>query len=167
LMAYKKTCWYTFIAPICIGAIITNVQLSQLSLLRRFAIYMGVAFQIQDDALNLIADEQLYGKEIGGDLWEGKRTIMLLHMMRSVSPGEQEVARGILEQPRNEKTASEVGYLYSLIHAHGSIDYARSFARLLARKAERLLFRIYDWMPPSAHRDFLLGMADYVINRDK
>jgi geranylgeranyl diphosphate synthase, type II len=167
LMSYKKSCWYTFIAPMHIGAIITSGQPSQLSLLRRFAIYIGVAFQIQDDVLNLIADEGLYGKEIGGDLWEGKRTLILLHMMRTANPDEQATARRILERPRNEKTADDIRYLYSLIHAHGSIDYARNFARRFANKAEQILFRAYAWMPPSVHRDFLLGMAEYVISRDK
>ena len=166
-MCYKKTCWYTFIVPMQIGGIITGAQPSQLALLRRFATYIGVAFQIQDDVLNLIADEQLYGKERSGDLWEGKRTLMLLHMMRTASPAEQERARGILGRPRKEKTADEIAYLYSLIHAHGSIDYARRLAQRLAHKAERILMRAYEWMPSSVHRDFLLGMAEYVINRDK
>ncbi len=98
-----------------------------------------MAFQIQDDVLNLIADEDLYGKEIGGDLWEGKRTLLLLHLMRTASPDEQAHARTILERPRNEKTADEIRYLYSLIHAYGSIDYARNFARRLAHKAEQIL----------------------------
>jgi geranylgeranyl diphosphate synthase type II len=167
LMSFKKTCWYTFIAPMQIGAIIADTQSSQLSLLRRFAIYIGVAFQIQDDVLNLIADEGLYGKEIGGDLWEGKRTLMLLHMMRTASTSEQEKALSIMERPRNEKTADDIRYLYSLIHTYDSIDYARNFARQLARKAEQILFQAYAWMPSSVHRDFLLGMAGYVIDRDK
>lgn len=167
LMSYKKTCWYTFIAPMQIGAIITGAQPSQLALLRRFATYIGVAFQIQDDVLNLIADEQVYGKEIGGDLWEGKRTLLLLHMMRMVSPGEQNIARGILERPRNEKTVDEISYLYNLIHTYDSIDYARRLAQQLAHKAEGILSWAYDWMPSSVHRDFLLGMAKYVIDRDK
>jgi Polyprenyl synthetase/Methyltransferase domain len=44
-MSYKKTCWYTFIAPIQIGAVVTGASDAQLSVLRRFATYMGVAFQ--------------------------------------------------------------------------------------------------------------------------
>jgi geranylgeranyl diphosphate synthase type II len=61
---------------------------------------MGSAFQIQDDALNLIAEPHAYGKEIGGDLWEGKHTLILLHMMRSASPEERREAEAILAKDR-------------------------------------------------------------------
>ena len=48
----------------------------------RFGFYLGAAFQIRDDLLNLIGDEAQYGKEILGDLYEGKRTLMLIHLLR-------------------------------------------------------------------------------------
>ena len=44
----------------------------------RLGYFMGTAFQIQDDVLNLIAEEKKYGKEIGGDIIEGKRTLILI-----------------------------------------------------------------------------------------
>lgn len=167
LMSYKKTCWYTFITPMQIGGIVTAAQPAQLALLRQFAIYIGVAFQIQDDVLNLAADEGRYGKEIGGDLWEGKRTLILLHMMRMAKAKEQANARRILELPRDRKTAADVAYLFDLIHRYHSLDYARDLARRLAFKAERILERICAWMPPSVHRDFLQQMIAHVIERDK
>src|SRR5262245_16180267 len=87
-MVFKKTCWYTFIAPLRIGAYIADIAPSRRALLDRFATLTGIAFQIQDDVLNLVGDQDRYGKEVGGDLYEGKRTLILLHMLRSVSPGE-------------------------------------------------------------------------------
>jgi geranylgeranyl diphosphate synthase type II len=167
LMSYKKTCWYTFITPMQIGGIVTGADPTQLARLRQFAIYIGVAFQIQDDVLNLAADERRYGKEIGGDLWEGKRTLILLHMMRAAKPDEQADARHILEMPREAKTSENVAYLFDLIHRYRSIDYARSLARRLAYKAERIFERICQWMPQSVHRDFLKEMTAHVIERDK
>ena len=167
LMSYKKTCWYTFIAPMQIGGIVTGAAPSQLALLRKYARYIGIAFQIQDDLLNLTADEGRYGKEIGGDLWEGKHTIMLLHMMRSADANQKAKAQKILELPRAEKQAKGVQYLFQLIHQYGSIDYARALTRHLAYKAKKIFEHTHDWMPPSIHRDFLLGMAEHVISRDK
>jgi geranylgeranyl diphosphate synthase type II len=167
LMSYKKTCWYTFIAPMQIGAIITDALPKQLNLLRKYATYIGVAFQIQDDVLNLAALEEKYGKEIGGDLWEGKRTLMLLHMMREANELEREQARAILEKPRESKTADDVSRLFDLIRHYGSIDYARNVAQMLAYKAIHILESAYSWIGSSIHRDFLLGMAEYVITRDK
>ena len=46
----------------------------------RFGFFLGAAFQIQDDLLNLVADER-YGKERDGDIMEGKRTLMLIHLL--------------------------------------------------------------------------------------
>ena len=91
-MAYKKTCWYTVIAPLRIGVICGSAagagprrSTRDLSA-HRLGFLAGIAFQIQDDLLNLEADETRYGKEIGGDLWEGKRTVMLLHFLRTARP---------------------------------------------------------------------------------
>ena len=62
-MSYKKTCWYTFITPMQIGELISGTDAARLSLIRKFATSLGIAFQIQDDLLNLLADEGRYGKE--------------------------------------------------------------------------------------------------------
>jgi geranylgeranyl diphosphate synthase, type II len=167
LMCYKKSCWYTFIAPTQIGGVVSGVTEKLLSLLRKYAAYIGIAFQIQDDVLNLVADEQRYGKEIAGDLWEGKHTLILLHMLRTAPSEAACRARGLLAKDRLEKTEAEVAYLLDLIHACGSIDYARRVAHLMAQKAQRSLTSACEWMAPSVHRDFLAGMVEYVIERDR
>jgi geranylgeranyl diphosphate synthase type II len=99
-MVYQKTCWYTFVAPVHIGALIAGAPESQLNTLSRFATALGVAFQIQDDLLNLEGDEVDYGKEALGDLWEGKRTLILIHALRSATDGERSRALAILRRPR-------------------------------------------------------------------
>ncbi len=99
-MILKKTSWYSFVTPVLIGATIAGVARERMAALRAFAVFVGVAFQIQDDVLNLTADERVYGKEIGGDLWEGKHTLMLLHAMRSASESERRHAEAILLKAR-------------------------------------------------------------------
>lgn len=165
LMCYKKSCWYTFIAPAQLGALISGATPKQLAHLRKYATHTGLAFQIQDDILNLTGDEKQYGKEIAGDLWEGKYTLMLLHMMRSATRTEVEKARCILAKQRSKKDESEVSYLLDLIERYGSLDHARNIAILAATKAQQLFERTSDWMPDSVHRDFLGGMVGYVIAR--
>lgn len=167
LMCYKKSCWYTFIAPTQIGGVISGASRKQLAILRKYAIYIGIAFQIQDDILNLIADEERYGKEIGGDLWEGKHTLITLHMMRNATTEEAQNAGHILAKDRSDKTEAEVAYLFDVVKRYDSIDYAREIARKLAVKAEQQLNRAQDWLPASVHHDFLVGMVDYVVSRDR
>ena len=75
-----KTCWYTTIHPLRVGALLGSGGRADLRLMVRFGFHLGAAFQIQDDLLNLVGDEALYGKEINGDLREGKRTLVLIHL---------------------------------------------------------------------------------------
>jgi geranylgeranyl diphosphate synthase type II len=99
-MVEQKTCWYSFITPVILGAISARLDAERTDQLAAFARGLGIAFQIQDDILNLRGEVGAYGKEIGGDLWEGKRTLMLLHMMRNVSGPERAQAEYILSLPR-------------------------------------------------------------------
>jgi geranylgeranyl diphosphate synthase type II len=140
-MAYKKTCWYTVIAPLRIGVIcgsppgvLAPVE-DDLQPLIELGFLAGIAFQIHDDLLNLEADEALYGKERGGDLWEGKRTIMLLHFLRTA--GRRELARAlkILEAPRARKKQEDIRWLREAMDATGSLSYDRTLATEYCERA--------------------------------
>ena len=104
-MTLKKTAWYTCIHPCRIGALIGSGGSLSLDRFNQFAYFMGVAFQIQDDILNLVAEYKKYGKEIGGDIWEGKRTLMLIHLLNICDAHEQSKITDFLEMPRNETAA--------------------------------------------------------------
>ncbi|NVN50108.1 polyprenyl synthetase family protein [Mycolicibacterium hippocampi] len=108
LMVELKTSWYSFITPLQAGAIAAGAGPEQLAPLETLGRHLGAAFQITDDLLNLRAEPEEYGKEIGGDLWEGKRTLMLLHALRCAEPAERERAVHILAK-RRPTTAGEVG----------------------------------------------------------
>jgi geranylgeranyl diphosphate synthase, type II len=130
-MVEQKTCWYSFIAPVSLGAIASRADAELTRQLAEFSRCLGIAFQIQDDALNLEGEVSAYGKEIGGDLWEGKRTLMLLHMMRSASPAERAEAERILSLPRPPATeeldssrASALGPLLEQLVAEGQLTPA-------------------------------------------
>jgi DNA repair protein RadA/Sms len=55
----------------------------------RFGSLLGVAFQIHDDVLNLRGVERRYGKETAGDLWEGKRTLILAHALSHIGAADR------------------------------------------------------------------------------
>ena len=88
-MVELKTSWYTFITPLQAGAIAAGAGPERMAPLESLGRHLGAAFQITDDLLNLRADPEEYGKEIGGDLWEGKRTLMLLHTLRCAEPNDR------------------------------------------------------------------------------
>jgi geranylgeranyl diphosphate synthase type II len=99
-MVDLKTSWYSFITPLQAGAIAAGATPEQMAPLESFGRHLGAAFQITDDLLNLRADPQEYGKEIGGDLWEGKRTLMLLHTLRCAEPNDRARAVVLLAKRR-------------------------------------------------------------------
>ncbi|MBU9764828.1 polyprenyl synthetase family protein [Mycobacterium sp. TNTM28] len=112
-MVELKTSWYSFITPLQAGAIAAGAGPEQLAALEDLGRHLGAAFQITDDLLNLRATPEDYGKEIGGDLWEGKRTLMLLHALRCAEPADRERAVDILakRRPRADDIAGLTGLL--------------------------------------------------------
>ncbi|MFX0115331.1 MAG: polyprenyl synthetase family protein [Candidatus Hodarchaeota archaeon] len=172
-MAFKKTCWYTVIAPLRIGVIcgsppgIDSPSPKELSSLNDLGFHAGIAFQIHDDLLNLHADETLYGKEISGDLWEGKRTIMLLHFLRTTSKKNHTRALKILKTPRASKKPTDVAWLYKKMIEEDSTEYGRNIALEHSEKALNLDRRGFPFFRDNESRQFLRGMIQYVIEREK
>jgi len=122
LMVLKKTGWYSFIHPMRIGALIAEPERKDLDAFNRFGYYLGAALQIQDDVLNLTGDQQKYGKEIGGDLLEGKRTLILSHLFANISPHERGRIQALFGKPRGQRLPREVAWLRALVEARGSIE---------------------------------------------
>jgi geranylgeranyl diphosphate synthase, type II len=165
-LVLKKTCWYSFIHPCRIGALLAGVPTCDLSRFNRFGFLLGAAFQIQDDVLNLVGDEVRYGKEIGGDLWEGKRTLILAHLFRRVSGPERERLANVLGKPRARRLPREIAWLYELIARHESIAFARQAARELAAAAQQEFELAFADAGEGIDRDFIRSLVGYTIARD-
>lgn len=166
-MVYKKSTLYSFVTPLTVGALCARVDPARLQLLQRFAALVGIAFQIQDDVLNLVGDESTYGKEIAGDLWEGKRTLVLLHCLRNATPADRDAALACLATDRAERTAADVRRLRYLLDATGSIAFAHDVAQRHCARGTKVLETLAEQMPPSEHLTFLRALASYVLHRDR
>jgi geranylgeranyl diphosphate synthase, type II len=165
----NKTCWYTIITPCRTGLIIglDEATPQQLDAITRYARYTGIAFQITDDTLNLTASQELYGKEIDGDILEGKRTLILIHTLNSCSPTEKEHIRKILQTPRDAKTEEDVKYITDLIQKYDSIEYSVKIAKQFATKAKNVLLNECDWMVEKRWKNFFLEQTNYLVQRKK
>ena len=164
-MTLKKTCWYSFIHPCRIGALIARPEDKNLDRFNAFGQYLGSAFQIQDDVLNLIGSRKKYGKEIAGDLYEGKRTLMLSHLFENGSPEETAKLKSFLARSRNGKYADQIDWVKELMNTHGSIEYARSSARGLRDAAEQAFVDAYYDAPESEDKAFIQQSLHYMIDR--
>jgi geranylgeranyl diphosphate synthase type II len=165
-MTLKKTCWYTCIHPCRIGALVATGGDIDLDRFNRFGNLMGAAFQIQDDLLNLIGDRKRYGKEIGGDVWEGKRTLMLIHVLNAAAEAEHERMRQFLSAPRAARTAREIRWVYRMMVKYGSIEYGRDCARELAEGAQEEFESAYADAPQGHDRQFIEQIVLYMVERD-
>lgn len=166
-MVLKKTCWYSFIHPCRIGALIATRGAVDADRFNRFGLFLGAAFQIQDDLLNLVGDQDRYGKERCGDLFEGKRTLMLLHVMRASNARDCDRLGTFLRQPRVDRTAAEAEWLLEQMRRHGSFEYARTAARRLASAAHEEFARAFDGVPESPDRSFIHSLVGYMVDRDR
>jgi len=163
----NKTCWYTIITPCRAGIIIglDEATPKQLDALTRYALYTGIAFQITDDTLNLTASQNLYGKEIDGDILEGKRTLMLIRTLNSCEAEERDRIRKILGKPREVKTDADVEYIRGLMQKYEAIEYAVEIAKQFAVKARDVLLKECDWMVEKKWKEFFLEQTNYLIQR--
>jgi geranylgeranyl diphosphate synthase type II len=165
-MILKKTCWYTCIHPIRIGALIGTHGAIDPDIFNRFGYYLGAAFQIQDDLLNLIGDEKKYGKEICGDVLEGKRTLMLIHLMNTCSSTEKDRLQTYLSKKRNRRTPRETEWVMKMMRKYECIAYGRKNAQNLAGAALKEFYTAFAHMPDSKDKQFIESMILYMINRD-
>ncbi len=164
-MVLKKTCWYTTIYPSRVGALIGTRGAYDADRFMRFGFFLGAAFQIQDDLLNLEGDEARYGKEINGDIWEGKRTLMLIHLLRHASSPERLRIAEFLRQPRGARTAADCMWVRRRIDELGCIEHARKVAHGLAGAALHEYASLYAGLPDSRDKRFIEGLVAWVLER--
>jgi geranylgeranyl diphosphate synthase, type II len=160
-----KTCWYTTIHPLRVGAIVGSRGTVELTPLVRFGFHFGAAFQIRDDLLNLVGEEKLYGKEILGDLYEGKRTLPLVHLLSSAKEADRALVGDYLRRTRAERSPELVLTIRKLMDHYGSIEFTSNFAEGILLVAEEYFEQAFADAQPGADLDFLRSLVPYVWAR--
>jgi geranylgeranyl diphosphate synthase type II len=160
-----KTCWYTTIHPLRVGAIVGSGGAADVRDMVRFGFYLGAAFQIRDDLLNLTGDESLYGKEINGDLYEGKRTLALIHLVDQASDQHRSLLERYFSMDRHERTPEMVAQIRSLLDTHGSLDFAAEYAQGIASAAVDAFDAAFAASTPGRDADFVRALVPYMLGR--
>jgi geranylgeranyl diphosphate synthase type I len=124
-----------------------------------FARDCGTAFQLQDDILGIVGDEQTLGKPVGSDVREGKRTTIVLHAYRGADDAQRAALANVLGKA--DATHDEINATIRLLRDLGGVEYTANVAR---RYVEQALTQL-DAMPPSHYRDLLRLWADFMIQR--
>ena len=166
-MCINKTAWYTVIGPLRLGGVVGGADAASLKLMVTAGEKLGVGFQIHDDILNLSGDQSKYGKEIGDDLLEGKRTLMLIRLLSLCSEREREKVRAVFALPR-EQRRKEAGYVMDLIRKYDTIEYARLMSTRLVGEARAMLGEA-KWKPGARAAESLGcldAIAKFAVERD-
>ena len=166
-LVLKKTAWYSFIHPMRIGALVADGDDHNLNRFDRFGYLLGAAFQITDDVLNLTGDAGRYGKEINGDLLEGKRTMVLAHALSNANSTDRAWIGNFLGRPREQRLTREVLRLREILMKSKSIEWTRQSAIGFA-EAAKLEFddTAFAGVPASPDLEWLFRCADFIVQRN-
>jgi geranylgeranyl diphosphate synthase, type II len=164
-MCTRKTSWYTVASPCRMGALVAGAGTKVLSDLREFGTSLGVAFQIQDDALNLVGDQKKYGKAKSDDILEGKRTLILLHLLSAAPQSERDKIISIMNKPREKKTDADVSYVLSEVDKYDAVGFARKRAAELLKSSLATL-RGIPWKGDREAVSLLSAFAKFAVERE-
>jgi geranylgeranyl diphosphate synthase type II len=164
-MVRRKTATYTVVSPLRLGAVLAGRTPDP-----RFepaGEALGAAFQIRDDVLNLLPDDHgRYGKEFAGDLFEGKRTLVLARAFEVLSASEGQRLRDLLDRPRDVKSETEMHEALELIESADALRYAQAVAERLADDGLVLLQGALADLPGDAAAEEIVTLVRTLAQRD-
>jgi len=135
------------------GALLAGAKPEVVRALDEFGRMTGMGFQLQDDVIDLTAPENVSGKRRGGDLIEGKKTLIMIHAFANNAKVDV--------FGRKDATPEEIEKAILVLQKSGSIEYARSRAEEMVKKGKRAL----NVLPETEAKNTLLELADYMIRR--
>lgn len=166
LIAESKTCYYTISGPMRLGAILGGATEDQLNSIYHFGQMLGRAFQITDDLLDLTSDFGGLKKQQGNDIYESKRTVILVHLLENINSKDKTKLVEILNKSRTQKTQSEVDWVIDQMKNLGSLDFARQLAIDFGQKARQIFETDLQFLSLEPFRSHLSDGIDFITTRN-
>jgi len=155
-----------------IGAIVGTDREDYIRALSKWGRNVGMAFQIWDDVLDLIADEEKLGKPVGSDIRKGKKTLIVSHFFQHATEEDKAEFLKVFGKYagdakgdaliHDENVKEEVAKAIELLKKYGSIDYAAQYAKNLVKEANEAL----KVLPESEARKDLELLAEFLVERE-
>lgn len=143
-----------------IAAILSKASGEQIEKLGSYAETIGIAFQIQDDILNLTEGEFTEKKGLGEDITEGKRSLPVIYALSKANPKDKERLIEILNMRTTDQNLRDEAI--AIIKKYGSIEYAKEKAEKMILEAWREVDKI---LRPSPAKEKLKAFAEYLVER--
>ena len=166
LILESKTGYYTIAGPMRLGAILAGASETQLESIYKFGILLGRSFQIVDDLLDLTSDFAGQKKQQGNDIYEGKRTIMLIHLLNNANSSDLFKLKQILSKNRSEKTPKEVDWVIKKMEEYGSLEYGKKLAKKFATQAQKIFDNDLKFLSKEPFRSELQSIFDFILTRN-
>jgi geranylgeranyl diphosphate synthase type I len=147
-------------AAVKIGCIVGGGSRNQLSAFSVYGVNSGVAFQIKDDVLDMVAEPKKLGKPIGSDIRKGKKTLIIVHALKHANKKNKALILKYLG--KRKATDSQVKKVIDALRETGSIDYADRRVSDLIDEGKKAL----DILPNNEAKDMLKRLADYLVERN-
>lgn len=142
-----------------LGAILGGASYGNTQLLYEFGKNLGIAFQIQDDYLDAFGDPDFFGKEVGGDIKQNKKTFLLIHALETASATDQKKLKDLL----NSSSDTKVQEVLAIFKYYKIDDWAQDLKNTYLQKAFDLLEEV---MVLSVRKKPLLELAEFLVKRN-
>jgi geranylgeranyl diphosphate synthase, type I len=157
-----KTARYTFEGPLHLGCLLAGADENLLKNFSAYALPLGKAFQIKDDILGVFGNEKKLGKPVGSDIIEGKQTLLLIKALENGDKKQKEAIKKYLN--KENLSEKEIDDFRKIVIDTGSLEYSENLARNFVAESLEALAKI-DFKNGEA-KEFLSGIADYIVNRE-
>ncbi len=116
------------------GGIVSNTKDINKQILYEIGLNLGIAFQLEDDLLDCFGDEKKFGKRIGGDIIEKKKTLLYINTIQNLSKNQRiEFEKTFYSDELNEK--SKINLIKNFYQDSGSVDYLKQKVKEYSDKA--------------------------------
>ena len=166
-MIYAKAGYYTVTGPLQLGALVAGAPDSEVRKIAEWGVPFGCAFQIWDDVMNLTVESKVQGKEMAGDILEGKRTLALIDLLEKCTLTEKAYITAIYSKSRELKTEQDKNSVLNLMRKYGSIKYCKEKAREYSRTAKKIFDKNSSHLLNSRAKRIVREGIDYVVKRQR
>lgn len=157
----NKTAKYTVEGPLHLGALLAGADEKRLKVLSEYAVPVGIAFQIQDDILGACGNEKKLGKPVCSDLREGKQTLLIVKALELGSKADKNNIHRLLG--KRDASEKEIELFRDIVRNTGSLQYSRDLAKKYVERGKRM---IAESGLNEEVKGFLIGIADYIVDRE-
>jgi geranylgeranyl diphosphate synthase, type I len=160
-MQKYKTAKYTIEGPLHLGAILAGADKEFLESLSKFAVPVGIAFQIQDDIIGIFGDEKKIGKPVGSDIKEGKKTLLISKAFEKADKNQRNILNSVLG--KKDISIEDIDNTRNVIVKTGSLEFSKTKIQELINEAKKSLD---DLNISEKNKEFLNDLADFIAGRE-